>query len=147
MPRTLSSSPSRRMLSASSPSSSMIRSATSSVLRREISACFGRPMGRTSPLSFFLLVQCLAALGCVGDSDFVVEGAAERAAVDCTDKQAVLGTDSNRARMRVLVAYAAADWVADYARTQGDARALTNFDTGETRSWAELDAPLPPHPP
>lgn len=36
--------------------------------------------------------------------------------------------------------FAAADWVADYARTQGDARALTNFDTGETRSWAELDA-------
>ncbi len=36
--------------------------------------------------------------------------------------------------------YAAADWVANYARTQPDARALTNFDTGETRSWAELDA-------
>lgn len=36
--------------------------------------------------------------------------------------------------------YAAADWVADYARTQPDARAFTNFDTGETRSWAELDA-------
>lgn len=36
--------------------------------------------------------------------------------------------------------YAAADWVADYARTQPEARALANFDTGETRSWAELDA-------
>jgi fatty-acyl-CoA synthase len=36
--------------------------------------------------------------------------------------------------------YAAADWVANYARTQPEARALTNFDTGETRSWAELDA-------
>lgn len=36
--------------------------------------------------------------------------------------------------------YAAADWVANYARTQPDARALTNFDTGETRNWAELDA-------
>jgi fatty-acyl-CoA synthase len=36
--------------------------------------------------------------------------------------------------------FAAADWVADFARTQPDARALTNFDTGETRSWAELDA-------
>jgi fatty-acyl-CoA synthase len=36
--------------------------------------------------------------------------------------------------------YAAADWVADFARTQPDARALTNFDSGETRSWAELDA-------
>src|ERR1700754_5264325 len=36
--------------------------------------------------------------------------------------------------------YAAADWVANYARTQPDTRALTNFDTGETRSWAELDA-------
>ena len=36
--------------------------------------------------------------------------------------------------------YAAADWVANYARTQPDARALTNFDSGETRNWAELDA-------
>jgi fatty-acyl-CoA synthase len=36
--------------------------------------------------------------------------------------------------------YAAADWVADYARTQGHARALTNFDTGETRNWMELEA-------
>jgi len=36
--------------------------------------------------------------------------------------------------------YAAADWVANYARTQPGARALTNFDSGETRSWAELDA-------
>jgi fatty-acyl-CoA synthase len=35
--------------------------------------------------------------------------------------------------------YAAADWVADYALTQPEARALTNFDSGETRSWAELD--------
>jgi len=35
--------------------------------------------------------------------------------------------------------YAAADWVANYARTQPDAQALTNFDTGEARSWAELD--------
>jgi fatty-acyl-CoA synthase len=36
--------------------------------------------------------------------------------------------------------YAAADWVANIARTQPAAPALTNFDTGETRSWAELDA-------
>ena len=36
--------------------------------------------------------------------------------------------------------YAAADWVANFARTQPDAPALTNFDTGEKRSWAELDA-------
>lgn len=36
--------------------------------------------------------------------------------------------------------YAAADWIVHYSRTQPDARALTNFDTGETRSWAELDA-------
>lgn len=36
--------------------------------------------------------------------------------------------------------FAAADWVADYARTQPQARAMTNFDTGETRSWAELDS-------
>lgn len=35
--------------------------------------------------------------------------------------------------------YASADWVADYARTQPDAPALHNFDTGERRSWAELD--------
>lgn len=35
--------------------------------------------------------------------------------------------------------YAAADWVANYARTQPDEEALHNFDTGETRSWAELD--------
>ena len=41
---------------------------------------------------------------------------------------------------RQKVGLAAADWVADYARTQPDARALTNFDSGETRSWAELDA-------
>nr|WP_047169064.1 AMP-binding protein [Sphingomonas sp. Y57] len=35
--------------------------------------------------------------------------------------------------------YAAADWVANYARTQPDAVALHNFDTGETRSWADLE--------
>ena len=35
--------------------------------------------------------------------------------------------------------YASADWVADYARTQPDAPALHNFDTGERRSWRELD--------
>jgi fatty-acyl-CoA synthase len=35
--------------------------------------------------------------------------------------------------------YASADWVADYARTQPDAPALYNFDTGERRSWQELD--------
>lgn len=34
--------------------------------------------------------------------------------------------------------YAAADWVANYARTQPDAIALHNFDTGEERSWADL---------
>ncbi|ABQ67383.1 AMP-dependent synthetase and ligase [Rhizorhabdus wittichii RW1] len=36
--------------------------------------------------------------------------------------------------------YAAADWVANYARTQPDAVALHNLDTGETRSWAELES-------
>jgi fatty-acyl-CoA synthase len=35
--------------------------------------------------------------------------------------------------------YAAADWVGNYARTQPDAPALRNFDSGETRTWAELD--------
>jgi len=35
--------------------------------------------------------------------------------------------------------YASADWVADYARTQPDAPALHNFDTGERRSWRALD--------
>jgi fatty-acyl-CoA synthase len=35
--------------------------------------------------------------------------------------------------------YASADWVADYARTRPDAPALHNFDTGETRTWHELD--------
>jgi fatty-acyl-CoA synthase len=35
--------------------------------------------------------------------------------------------------------YAAADWVANYARTQPNAPALRNFDSGETRSWLELD--------
>jgi len=36
--------------------------------------------------------------------------------------------------------YAAADWVGNYARTQPDAIALRNFESGETRSWKELDA-------
>ena len=35
--------------------------------------------------------------------------------------------------------YASADWVADYARTRPAALALHNFDTGERRSWGELD--------
>src|SRR3984885_2638428 len=35
--------------------------------------------------------------------------------------------------------YASADWGADYARTQPDTPALHNFDTGERRSWSELD--------
>lgn len=35
--------------------------------------------------------------------------------------------------------YASADWVADFARTQPDAPALHNFDSGERRSWRELD--------
>ncbi|MGH6614444.1 AMP-binding protein [Sphingomonas sp.] len=35
--------------------------------------------------------------------------------------------------------YAAADWVGNYARTQPHAPALSNFDSGETRTWAELD--------
>ncbi len=35
--------------------------------------------------------------------------------------------------------YGAADWVANFARTQPDAPALDNFDTGESRSWKELD--------
>jgi fatty-acyl-CoA synthase len=36
--------------------------------------------------------------------------------------------------------YAAADWVANYARTQPDAIALDNFDTGESRNWGDLHA-------
>ncbi|KQX18761.1 MULTISPECIES: AMP-binding protein [unclassified Sphingomonas] len=36
--------------------------------------------------------------------------------------------------------YAAADWVANYARTRPDAVALHNFDTDETRSWAQLES-------
>lgn len=35
--------------------------------------------------------------------------------------------------------YGAADWVANFARTQPDAPALDNFDTGESRTWKELD--------
>lgn len=35
--------------------------------------------------------------------------------------------------------YAAADWVGNYARTQPDAPALRNHDSGETRNWAQLD--------
>jgi fatty-acyl-CoA synthase len=35
--------------------------------------------------------------------------------------------------------YAAADWVAGFARTQPNAPALRNFNTGESRSWAQLD--------
>jgi fatty-acyl-CoA synthase len=34
---------------------------------------------------------------------------------------------------------AAADWVAHYARTQPTAIALANHESGETRTWAELD--------
>ncbi len=34
---------------------------------------------------------------------------------------------------------AAADWVAHYARTQPHSVALCNYDTGETRTWAELE--------
>src|SRR5579859_6840057 len=33
----------------------------------------------------------------------------------------------------------AADWVAHYGRTQPSAGALRNHDTGETRTWRELD--------
>src|SRR5258708_1104161 len=36
--------------------------------------------------------------------------------------------------------FAAADWVAHYARTQPAAIALRNYESGETRTWAELDA-------
>jgi fatty-acyl-CoA synthase len=36
--------------------------------------------------------------------------------------------------------FAAADWVAHYARTKPDAVVLQHHDTGETRTWAELDA-------
>jgi fatty-acyl-CoA synthase len=36
--------------------------------------------------------------------------------------------------------FAAADWVAHYARTQPAAIALRNYENGETRTWAELDA-------
>lgn len=35
--------------------------------------------------------------------------------------------------------YASCDWVADFAVTQPDALALDNFDTGEQRTWRELD--------
>jgi fatty-acyl-CoA synthase len=35
--------------------------------------------------------------------------------------------------------FAAADWVAHYARTQPAALALANHEGGETRTWAELD--------
>lgn len=35
--------------------------------------------------------------------------------------------------------FAAADWVAHYARTQPDAPALRNHESGEARTWAELD--------
>lgn len=35
--------------------------------------------------------------------------------------------------------YAAADWVGNYARTQPEAPALRNHDSGETRTWEELD--------
>lgn len=37
------------------------------------------------------------------------------------------------------MSYAAADWVGNYARTQPDAPALHNHDSGELRSWADLD--------
>src|SRR3546814_9377813 len=40
---------------------------------------------------------------------------------------------------RLTTKFAAADWVEHYARTQPDAVALRNYDTGETRTWAELE--------
>ena len=35
--------------------------------------------------------------------------------------------------------HAAADWIAHYARTQPNAPALCNYETGEARTWSELN--------